>query len=127
MALAATVYLSLLGKEGIRQLANLCLQKAHYAAGKIARLPGFDVAFDAPFFNEFTIRTPVPADEVNRFLLTRDIIGGLDCSRINPSLDHHLVLAFTELNTRAQIDGLAQLEPEPQTVTSGSIAGGSAP
>jgi glycine dehydrogenase subunit 1 len=116
MALAATAYLSLMGKEGLRQVANLCLQKAHYAAEVLTAVPGFSAAFDAPFFNEFTMRTPVPAAEVNRFLLSRDIVGGYDLSRAMPDLDHYLVLAFTEMTTRQEIDDLAatlrDLQPE---------------
>ncbi|GAC1512450.1 MAG: aminomethyl-transferring glycine dehydrogenase subunit GcvPA [Chloroflexota bacterium] len=106
MALAATVYLSLMGKQGLPELANLCLQKAHYAARQIAAIPGFELAFEAPFFNEFTVRTPVPAAEVNRFLLGRDIVGGFDLGRIDAALDHNLVLAFTEMTSRQHIDDL---------------------
>lgn len=106
MALAATVYLSLMGKVGIRKVANLCVQKAHYAARYLSEMPGFSLAYDAPFFNEFTLRTPVPAAEVNRFLLDRGIVGGFDLGTVRPDLDHHLVLAFTEMNSRQQIDNL---------------------
>ena len=116
MALAATVYLSLMGKEGLREVANLCLQKAHYAAQQIAEVPGFSLVHDAPFFNEFTIRTPVPAAEVNRFLLTRDIVGGFDLGQVDPALEDCLVLACTEMNTRQEIDDLvdtlSDLQPE---------------
>lgn len=116
MALAATVYLSLMGKEGLRQLATLCLQKAHYAAEQIATVAGFERAFDGPFFNEFTVRTPVPASEVNRFLLSRDIVGGFDLGRVDPDRDHYLVLACTEMSGRNEIDDLVStlrdLRPE---------------
>ncbi len=116
MALAATVYLSLLGKQGLPELATLCAQKAHYAARRIAAIPGFALASDAPFVNEFTVRTPVPAAEVNRYLLRREIIGGFDLGRVDPALQNYLVLAFTELNTRQQIDDLVStlesLQPE---------------
>ncbi len=119
MALAATVHLSLLGKEGIRETANQCLQKAHYAAGRIAGIPGFSLAHSGPFFNEFTVRTPVPAAEVNRFLLGHDIIGGLDPSTCGVEDDSLLVLAFTEMNTRQEIDDLiatlGDLQPTDQT------------
>jgi glycine dehydrogenase subunit 1 len=108
MALAATVYLSLLGKHGIRELANLCLQRAHYAASAIAALSGFQMASDAPFFNEFTVRTPVPAAEVNRHLLVADIVGGVDQGQFDPSLDHFLTFAVTEMNDRQQIDRLVE-------------------
>ncbi len=125
MALTATVYLSLMGKEGLRQVANLCLQKAHYAAEQISRIPGFSLAYEAPFFNECTVQTPVPAAEVNRFLLTRDIVGGYDLARSDPAMDHYLVLAFTEMNTRQEIDDLAamlqDLQPEQQTAETPAV------
>jgi glycine dehydrogenase subunit 1 len=120
MALAATVYLSLFGKQGIRDVANLCLQKAHYAARRIAEIPGYSLAYDAPFFNEVTIRTPDSAAEVNRLLLSRDIFGGFDLGTTDSSRSDCLVLAFTEMTTREQIDDLVQvlseLQPSPHVV-----------
>jgi glycine dehydrogenase subunit 1 len=108
MALAATVYLSLLGKEGLRELASLCLQRAHYAAREISALDGFELAYDAPFFNEFTVKTPVSPAEVNRHLLNRNIVGGLDLGQFDPSLDRYLMFAVTEVNDRSQIDDLVR-------------------
>jgi glycine dehydrogenase subunit 1 len=106
MALAATVYLSLLGKEGLPRLAALCLQKAHYTAGQISAIAGFSMAYDAPFFHEFAVKTPVPASEINRFLLSRDIIGGYDLGRDNPNLSDYLLLACTEMTSRQHIEDL---------------------
>jgi glycine dehydrogenase subunit 1 len=108
MALATTVYLSLLGKDGLRHLATLCLQRAHYAAAQITALSGFELAFQAPFFNEFTVRTPVPAAEINRHLLDAGIMGGLDLGQVDERLDDFLTLAVTEMNDREQIDDLVQ-------------------
>ncbi|GAC1402320.1 MAG: aminomethyl-transferring glycine dehydrogenase subunit GcvPA [Chloroflexota bacterium] len=108
MALAATVHLCLLGKQGVVETANQCLQKAHYAAARLNEIPGFSLAYDAPFFNEFALRTPVPAAEVNRFLLGRDVVGGLDLGQFNPSLSDCLLLAFTEMTTRGEIDDLVE-------------------
>ncbi len=130
MALAATVYLSLMGKEGLPKVANLGLQKAHYAAQQIVTVPGFELAYDAPFFNEFTVKTPVPASEVNRFLLSRDIVGGFDLGTLDPAFDHSLILAFTEVTTRQQIDDLVSTlatlvphgSPEREALTSGGVA-----
>jgi glycine cleavage system P protein (glycine dehydrogenase) subunit 1 len=119
MALAATVYLSLMGKAGLRELATLCLQRAHYAASAIAALPGFEMATDAPFFNEFTVRTPVPAADVNRRLFEAGMIGGVDGAHFNPDHDHYLTFAVTEMNDRQQIDDLVaalrSVQPEPAT------------
>jgi glycine dehydrogenase subunit 1 len=104
MALAATVYVSLLGREGLRETAVQSAQKAHYAARAIARIPGFSLATDAPFFNEFVVTTPVPAEEVNRFLLGRNILGGLDLAPYGHP--NGLLLAVTEMNSRGDIDDL---------------------
>ena len=105
-ALGAAVYLNWMGPRGLREVANACLQGAHYAARRIAELPGFSLAFDAPFFSEFAVRCPVPAAEVNRLLLEDGIIGGYDLALFDPSLADCLLLAVTELNTRAEIDAL---------------------
>jgi glycine dehydrogenase subunit 1 len=117
MALAAAVHLSLLGKVGLQETAMLCLQKAHYAAARIAELPGFSLASGAPFFNEFAVEAPVPAAEVNRFLLSREIIGGVDLGQFDPRRERCLLLAFTEMNTRSDIDNLvdalSDLQPDP--------------
>ena len=112
MALASTVYLSLLGKNGLRQLAELCFHKAHYAAEAIAGLPGYSLWSPIPFFNEFVIQTPVPAAEINDLLLDNDILGGYDLSQDFPALDRHMLLAVTEMNTREDIDRLVQVLSE---------------
>ncbi len=120
MALAATVYMSLVGREGLRATANLCLQKAHYAAQQIAGIRGFELAYDGPFFNEFTVKTPVPAAEVNRFLLGRDIVGGFDLGTVDSRRANYLMLAFTEMTSRQDIDDLVEtlqtLVPDPSDV-----------
>jgi glycine dehydrogenase subunit 1 len=112
MALASTVYLSLLGKNGLRQLAELCFHKAHYAAEAIAGLPGYSLWSPIPFFNEFVIQTPVPVAEINDLLLDNDILGGYDLSQDYPALDRHMLLAVTEMNTREDIDRLVQMLSE---------------
>ncbi|MBI3734713.1 MAG: aminomethyl-transferring glycine dehydrogenase subunit GcvPA [Chloroflexi bacterium] len=106
MALAATVYLSLVGKNGLKQVAELCYHKAHYAASEIAKLPGYAPAFDAPFFKEFAVRCPKPVAEVNAALLKQNIIGGYDLSRRYPELANTMLLCVTELHTKEDIDAL---------------------
>ena len=78
MALAAAIYLSLLGKNGLRQVAELCYHKAHYAADQIAAIPGYTIWQERPFFNEFVVDCPKPVAEINAHLLTHDILGGYD-------------------------------------------------
>ena len=113
IALASTVYLSLLGKNGLQELARLNYHKAHYAAEKISTVPGFSVNPVQPFFNEFVVQCPVPAAEVNEYLLGHDILGGYDLSVVYPELTHELLVAVTEMNPRSEIDYLvAVLEEE---------------
>jgi len=115
VALAATVYLAAMGKQGLRQVAELCYHKAHYAAGRIAALPGYSLASagggpavggsEGVFFKEFVVRCPRPPAEINRALLERGIIGGLDVSDQIPG---GLLLCVTEMNTREEIDALVE-------------------
>jgi glycine dehydrogenase subunit 1 len=111
-ALAAAVYLATLGKSGLRQIAELCYHKCHYAASEIGKLDGVAVnpnAPDKPFFREFVVSLPLPAAEVNR-RLREDfaIIGGHDLGNDYPHLRNHMLLAVTEINTRPSIDGLVR-------------------
>jgi glycine dehydrogenase subunit 1 len=108
MALAATVYLSLMGKHGLRKAAELCYQKAHYAADQIYQLRGFSVDRSKPFFNEFVVRCPRPVAEINAMLLERGIIGGYDLGKDYPHLNNHMLLCVTEMNTRYEIDSLVE-------------------
>jgi glycine dehydrogenase subunit 1 len=112
IALASTVYMSLLGKNGLRQVAELCYHKAHYAAERIANLPGYSLWSPTTFFNEFVIRCPAPAVEINDLLLDHDILGGYDLSQDYPDLDSHILFAVTEMNTRDQIDRLVEVLSE---------------
>ncbi len=112
MALAAAVYLSLLGRTGLRQVADLCYQKAHYAAEKIARIPGYRLSFDAPFFHEFSVGCPIPLAEINASLLEHGILGGYDLGQDYPALKNSMLLAVTEMNTKDEIDALADVLAE---------------
>lgn len=105
LALAATVYLSLMGKQGLRKVAELSFHKAHYAAKKIAEIPGFRLPFDE-FFKEFVVHTPLPPQELNARLWEGGIIGGYDLGRDYPELEDHWLLCMTEVNTREEIDHL---------------------
>ena len=108
MALGSAVYLSLLGKSGLRQVAELCYHKAHYAAEQIARIPGFGSCFTEPFFHEFAMCGPAPAAEINAFLLESGIIGGYDLGQDYPSLKNHMLIAVTEMNSREEIETLVE-------------------
>jgi glycine dehydrogenase subunit 1 len=108
LALSAAVYLSLLGKSGLRQVAELCYHKAHYAAEQIAKIPGFGTCFTEPFFHEFAMCGPAPVAEINAFLLEYGILGGYDLGQDYPSLKDHMLIAVTEMNSREDIDTLVE-------------------
>jgi len=103
-ALAATIYLSLLGKNGLKRLAELNLAKAHYAARQLAAIPGVIGPFRAPHFNEFVVKLPCDADELLAELRKVKIIGGLNLERFYPELRNHLLVCVTETVSREAID-----------------------
>jgi glycine dehydrogenase subunit 1 len=105
VGLAATVYLATVGKQGLRSIAETCYQRAHYAAGRIADLPGFSLAFDTPFFKEFTVRCPQPPARLLERLQERGIIGGLD---VSDHADNGLLVCVTEANPPEEIDRLVE-------------------
>jgi len=112
IALAATIYLSLLGKSGLRKVAELCYQKAHYAAQQIDAITGFKVINNDPFFHEFVIACPVPVEDINEHLLDHGILGGYDLVKDYPSLENHMLVAVTEMNSREEIDLLVDVLKE---------------
>ncbi|MFQ3567498.1 MAG: aminomethyl-transferring glycine dehydrogenase subunit GcvPA [Aggregatilineales bacterium] len=112
MALAAVVYLSAMGKHGLRKAAELCYHKAHYAADQIDRLPGYQVNRSRPFFNEFVVACPRPVSELNDRLIEHGIIGGYDLSEDYPHLKDHMLLCVTEMNRKDEIDALVALLKE---------------
>ena len=112
IALASTVYMSLLGKQGLREVADLCYHKAHYAAKSIADLPGYSLWSKAPFFNEFAVRCPLPAAQINEHLLEHDILGGYDLGQAYPGMENDLLIAVTEMNSRDDIDLLVDVLAE---------------
>lgn len=110
MALAAAVYLATVGRSGLRTIAELCYHKAHYAAAEIGKIPGVTVKPhdpERPFFKEFVAQLPVPVATANRRLGDEfNLIGGYDLGRSYPGLDDRMLIAVTEMNTRADIDRL---------------------
>ncbi|MEW6650451.1 MAG: aminomethyl-transferring glycine dehydrogenase subunit GcvPA [Chloroflexota bacterium] len=112
IALAATVYMSLLGKHGLRQVAELCYHKAHFLAQQINQIPGFSVDLNQPFFHEFVMKCPAPVAEINEHLLDNGILGGFDLSKDYPALENQMLLAVTEMNTREEMDLLCEVLKE---------------
>lgn len=107
-ALIATIYLTLLGKQGLREVALLCLQKAHYAFEQLTNVQGFSPLFTAPFFKEFAVSSPIPPTELNQKLLSESIIGGYPLAKDYPELENGWLIAVTEKRTKEEIDSLVQ-------------------
>jgi glycine dehydrogenase subunit 1 len=105
-ALMATIYLAALGRKGVQEVARHNMQKAHYAASEIAKLPGIGLRFTSPFFNEFVIRTPRPAPEVTKKLLLEKIIPGVALECYYPDLRDCLLVCVTEMTGKEAIDRL---------------------
>ena len=105
MALASTIYLSLLGKQGFEAVSNLCFQKAHYALKQISSIQGYTQVFSAePFFHEFFVRSPQPVEHLLEDLRAYDILGGYDLCKDYPELDGCLLIAVTEKIGKEDID-----------------------
>jgi glycine dehydrogenase subunit 1 len=108
LALRAAVYLAALGPQGLRETAELCTRKAHYAAEQLAQIKGVALAFNRPFFKEFTLRVPGEPATLLRRLLAEGHHAGLPVGAWYPELASCVSVAVTEKRTRAEIDGLAQ-------------------
>lgn len=104
-ALRTCIYLAVMGRAGLREAAELCWHRAHYAADKIAALPLFSVE-PGLFFKEFLVRTPLDAEILAERLYNRRIVCGLPLSRYYPERKKELLVCVTEKNTRADIDEL---------------------
>ena len=102
-ALASTIYLAAMGRHGLRQVAELCYHKAHYAASAIADLDRYSLAQSGEFFQEFVVRCPEAPVKINRRLMERNILGGLD---VSDRFDNGMLLCVTEMNSREDIDAL---------------------
>ncbi|MFN2492640.1 MAG: aminomethyl-transferring glycine dehydrogenase subunit GcvPA [Pyrinomonadaceae bacterium] len=108
IALAATVYLETMGRRGLQEVAQQCAQKAAYAAKRIAEVAGFSIPYSGPRFNEFVVRAPSPASELLSHLAAeKKITGGLALSRYFPDRANDFLVCVTEMNSRAEIDTLA--------------------
>jgi glycine dehydrogenase subunit 1 len=112
MALAAAVYMSLMGKSGLRRVAELCYHKAHYAADKIDALEGYELWNKGDFFHEFAVSCPKPVAEINERLLNAGILGGYDLGLDYPELKDHMLIAVTEANRVQEIDDLVTILEE---------------
>jgi glycine dehydrogenase subunit 1 len=111
LAIRAAIYMAALGRSGIAQVAQLCFDNAHYAADRLAKLEGYELRFDAPFFKEFVVKSSKNVDRVLRSCRKRGILGGVALGPFDSSLEDCILVAVTEKRTKSQIDDwIAALE-----------------
>jgi len=103
-ALMATIYLAIMGKQGLRGVGELSLAKAHYAAAEFTKIPGVRLRFPAPFFKEFTLQLPRSPERVVRRLMKDRILAGVPLKALDRQYKDCLLVAVTEKRTREEID-----------------------
>jgi glycine dehydrogenase subunit 1 len=107
-ALAATVYLTALGKKGMMELARLNLSKAEYLKKGLGGVKGVRITFNAPTFNEFVIEVDRNPEELLKTLSGKGIWGGIALKRFYQHLDRHILLCATEMNAMEEMDKLVE-------------------
>ncbi|MCJ7688298.1 MAG: aminomethyl-transferring glycine dehydrogenase subunit GcvPA [Clostridiaceae bacterium] len=105
-ALIAAIYLTTMGKQGLKEVANQSMQKSHYAFNEISKLDNYKQVFDKPFFKEFLIKGSQSASVINDKLLENNILGGYDIELNYPEHKNTLLICVTEKRTKSEIDGL---------------------
>lgn len=108
-ALAAGIYLSLLGSAGLEEVGRQCVLKSTYAKEELNKLPGISLPFTVPTMKEFVVKTTEDPQMINKRLWEAGILGGLDLGRFYPELKNHLLLCVTEMRKKADIDQLVQV------------------
>lgn len=107
-ALQATMYLTFMGKEGLKKVAKLCFNKSHYAYDELIKSGKFKPLFTAPFFKEFVVTSENSIDDLNEKLLESNIIGGYNIEKDYPDLKNGYLVAVTEKRSKEEIDILAR-------------------
>jgi glycine dehydrogenase subunit 1 len=111
-ALAASVYMALMGKQGIVDVAKLCAEKSHYLAERISECDGYGLPFSAPFFKEFVVECPGKPEALVTTLMSKGYIPGVPLGMFDEELSSKLLVAVTEKRTRAEMDFLVSLLKE---------------
>lgn len=107
-AMRAHIFLSMMGKQGLREMAQLCHAKAQYARERLAAVRGVRLKFNAPTFNEFVIELPTDAGTIAKAMMDKGILPGIPLDKHYPGMNRCLLVAVTEKRTRADIDRYAQ-------------------
>lgn len=106
-ALAASVAMTALGKQGVKEMAIQNIQKAHYAK-KALKSAGLELSFEGPSFNEFVVKLKAPVRDLNLHLIQKGMIGGYDLGLADETLANHMLVAVTELRSKEEIDAFAK-------------------
>lgn len=114
-ALAATIFLCAVGRQGFREIAEQNVAKAHYAFDRLTAIPGIVPFFRAPFFNEFALQVPIDVAALNRRLLARGFLGGVELGRFDPALRRGWLVCVTETKTKTDIDEFADAVRDART------------
>ena len=109
MALAATIHMSLLGKQGMQEVADLCFHRTHYAARRAVERAEVRLAYPGPFFREFVLELPIAAADACRRGAEKDFLIGVDLGRFRPEWKRHLLVSVTEKRSREEIDAWAEV------------------
>jgi glycine dehydrogenase subunit 1 len=109
MALASTVYLSLLGPEGLKEVAFQCIAKTNYIIENIKKIPGYSFPFKGKVFNEFLLKTPVSSREIYNKGIESGVVPGIPLKSLKEAEDDLLLIALTEKRTRDEIDKLIEI------------------
>ncbi len=107
-ALQAAIFMSVIGKNGLKEMAELNLNKAEYAKQVLAKIKGVEVKRSAPTFNEFTVHLPKDASEVVGAMMKKGFAAGFPLGRYYPGMERYLLIAVTEKRTKEEIDRYAQ-------------------
>ncbi|MBF0330556.1 MAG: aminomethyl-transferring glycine dehydrogenase subunit GcvPA [Candidatus Omnitrophica bacterium] len=107
-AMQASVFMSLMGRRGFRELAQLNLDKAEFARQELAKIPGVEVKRSSPTFNEFTVRLPKNAADVVEAMIPRGFAAGFPLGRYYPGMENYLLVAVTEKRTKDEIVAFAK-------------------
>ena len=108
-ALAATIYLTTLGKEGLKEVATQCINKSHYAFKELTKSGKYTAVFDKPFFMEFVLKSNMEVSKVNEELLNQGILGGLNLEAFNEKEKNQVLICVTEKRSKEEIDVLVKI------------------
>jgi glycine dehydrogenase subunit 1 len=108
-ALTAAVYMSVMGKEGLKEVAEQCMKKSHYAYNELIKSGKCKPIFKKPFFKEFAVETTKASDKVSEELLQAGILGGYSLEKDYPELKNSLLFCVTEKRSKEEIDRLVKL------------------